>query len=99
MVCLAFLVFACSRSDMDGRGVTSAVFPRMGVVAISSDFLDAFPSASCIFDPVFVGSACLIFLIAWIDAVGVIHIMSIPISFEFPQMNLLPYSIVRDNEG
>jgi hypothetical protein len=25
--------------------------------------------------------------------------MSIPISFEFPQMNLLPYSIVRDNEG
>ncbi len=75
MVCLAFLVFACSRSDMDGRGVTSAVFPRMGVVAISSDFLDAFPSASCIFDPVFIGSACLFFLIAWIDAVGVIHIM------------------------
>jgi hypothetical protein len=48
MVCLAFLVFACSRLDMDGRGVTSAVIPHMGVVAISSDFLDAFPSAPCI---------------------------------------------------
>jgi hypothetical protein len=63
MVCLAFLAFACSRSEIFRRGVISAVFPRMGVAAISSDFLDTFPSMSCIFDLIFVGSACLFFLL------------------------------------
>ena len=37
-----------SHSVAFGLGVTSAAVPRVGVIAISSDFLDDFPSLSCI---------------------------------------------------